>query len=182
MKVCVYGASSDAIKKEFLEAGYDLGQALAKRGWSLVFGGGRTGMMGAVSRGVESLSGHTIGVAPHFFKEFDGALSTTTSEFIFTDTMRQRKEKMEKLSDGFIMSAGGIGTFEEFFEILTLKQLGQLHKPICIFNTDGYYDDLHNMLKEIAKENFMADSCLSLFYISSSIEDILNYIEENAEK
>jgi uncharacterized protein (TIGR00730 family) len=181
MRVCVYGAASSDIDQAYLKQGYILGQALAKRGWGLVFGGGTTGMMGSVVKGIESKNGQSIGVAPHFFKQ-DGVLHERCTQFIYTDTMRERKQTMENLSDAFIMVPGGIGTMEEFFEVLTLKQLHQLDKPICIYNIEGYFDDLHAFLEKMVQEKFLNPDGLALFLISDSIEEILDYIQANTKK
>lgn len=180
MKICVYGAASNAIGNTFLDAGYELGEKLAKRGHSLVFGGGNSGMMGAAARGTHDGGGHITGIAPSFFN-VDGILYPLNDEIIYTETMRQRKQKMEELSDGFIVSPGGIGTFEEFFEILTLKQLGRLSKPIAILNTDGYYDSLLEMLRHTAETNFMSEKNFSLFFVSDDIDRVLDYIENPTE-
>lgn len=101
--------------------------------------------MGAAVKGVQAKGGYSLGVAPHFFDE-PGILHDSCNEFIFTDTMRQRKQIMEERSDAFITVPGGIGTFEEFFEILTLRQLNRHHKPIAVFNINGYYDHLTAMI------------------------------------
>ncbi|WP_316608851.1 TIGR00730 family Rossman fold protein [uncultured Ruminococcus sp.] len=180
MKICVYGAASNAIGKTFLDAGHELGEKLAKRGHSLVFGGGSSGMMGAVARGTHDGGGHITGIAPSFFN-VDGILYPLCDEIIYTDTMRRRKQKMEEMSDGFIVSPGGIGTFEEFFEILTLKQLGRLSKPIAILNTDGYYDSLLEMLRHTAETNFMSEKNFALFFVSDDIDKVIDYIENPTE-
>ena len=133
MNICVYGAASKNIDPKYTDAGYDLGLKLAKRGHGLVFGGGNGGMMGAVARGAHDGGAHIIGIAPSFFN-IDGVLYPHSDEIIYTETMRQRKQKMEDMSGAFIVTPGGIGTFEEFFEILTLKQLAQVihpHPTIC---------------------------------------------------
>ncbi len=176
MNICVYGASSDNINKAFIDAGEKLGCEMAKRNIGLVFGGGARGMMGAVARGVYSKAGYIIGVAPSFFN-VDGILFENCNEMIHTDTMRQRKQIMEDKSDAFIMSPGGIGTFEEFFEILTLKQLGQLTKAIVILNTDGYYDEMLAMMKASIEKNFIYKKVEELYFVGDDIDEILNYIE-----
>ena len=180
MNICVYGASSDLIDPAYLNAGTRLGEELARRGHTLVFGAGTTGMMGAAVRGVESLGGRSIGVSPHFFNK-PGVLHQSCSEMIFTETMRQRKEIMEQRADGFIMTPGGIGTYEEFFEILTLKQLGRHEKPIGILNTAGYFDDLDRLLEDTAEKGFMAADCLKLYFISDDVETLLDYMESEAK-
>ena len=176
MNICVYGAASKDIDEKYTKAGHELGFKLAKRGHSLVFGGGDTGMMGASARGVHDAGGHITGIAPSFF-DVDGILYRLCDNIIFTETMRQRKQRMEDMSDGFVVTAGGIGTFEEFFEILTLKQLGKLEKPIALLNTDGYYNSMLDMLRHTAKENFMSEKNLELFFISEKPDDILDYLE-----
>ena len=177
MNICVYGASSKSIDAIFTDAGYELGMKLAKRGYGLIFGGGDNGMMGAVARGAHDGGAHIIGIAPSFFN-VDGILYPFTDDFIYTDTMRQRKQKMEDLSGAFIVSPGGIGTFEEFFEILTLKQLAQTDKPLVILNTAGYYDALLSMLRYACETDFMTESTLDLIHITDSIDEALDYIEK----
>lgn len=176
MNICVYGASSAEIDKKYIAAAENLGEEMAKRGHSLIFGGGATGLMGAVARGLDKKGGYSLGVAPTFFDK-PGVLYENCSEFIFTETMRQRKEIMENRADAFVMTPGGIGTFEEFFEILTLKQLGQHNKPIAVLNTGGYFDALAKMLQNAVEQGFMKAGCLSLFGMFEDAQELLNYIE-----
>ncbi len=176
MNICVYGASSDAIDKCYIEAGELLGEKMAKRGHTLVFGGGSAGLMGAVARGAARGGGKIIGVAPSFF-DVDGVLFDQCTEFIYTETMRERKQLLEDLSDAFIMSPGGIGTYEEFFEVLTLKQLDRHNKPIAVFNTNGYYTPMANLLKETANSGFMREQSLKLYEIFEDVNKILDYVE-----
>ena len=180
MNLCVYGASSDKINPIYLTEGERLGEQMAQRGHGLVFGAGQTGMMGALARGMEKYGGTIIGVAPKFFDE-PGVLYQECTEMIFTETMRQRKEIMEDRADGFIMTPGGIGTYEEFFEILTLKQLGRHHKPIGILNTAGYFNDLARLLEDTAARGFMGEHCLKLYHIADTPEELLEYMEKNNE-
>ncbi len=176
MRICVYGAASNEIDKSYIKAGESLGKEMGKRGHSLVFGGGATGLMGAVARGIETENGEIIGVSPSFFN-VDGILFQRCSEMIFTDTMRERKQIMEEKSDAFIITVGGIGTFEEFFEILTLRSLDRHKKPIAILNTNGYYSSLVEFLKNGVRENFLKKENLELFFVSDSETEILDYIE-----
>ena len=146
MKICVYGAASPTIDPQYMKKVEEMGSEMAKRGHSLVFGGGGNGLMGAAARGVVRAKGKVIGVAPSFF-QVDGVLFEECSELIYTETMRERKQIMEEKADAFVMLPGGIGTFDEFFEILTLKQLGRHNKAIVIFNIDGYYDNMLKMME-----------------------------------
>ena len=178
MEICVYGASSNNIRDEYLEAAEKLGRLIAQRGHGLVFGGGAQGLMGATVRGVDSQNGRSLGVAPSFF-QVDGVLFERCTEFLYTETMRQRKEIMEKRSDAFVMVPGGIGTFEEFFEILTLKQLGQHNKPIAILNTCGYYNPMLKMLETAVTDGFMKQAVLSLYGVFDDPETLLEYVEQD---
>lgn len=176
MNICVYGASSENIDKKYISATEILGEEMAKRGHSLVFGGGTNGLMGAVVRGAQRQGGKSLGVAPEFFDK-PGILHKTCDEFIFTETMRQRKQIMEERSDAFIMVPGGIGTFEEFFEILTLRQLKRHSKPIAVFNVDGYYDNLTAMIKKAFNEGFMRAGSENIFKSFENPDLLLDYIE-----
>jgi len=179
MKICVYGAASSQINKSFIETGEELGRQMVKRGHSLVFGGGRNGMMGAVARGVAEQNGNLIGISPKYFEENNAEISFLgCSEFIHTDTMRERKKLLDETSDAFIVSPGGIGTFDEFFEILTLKQLGRHNKAIVIFNINGYYDNLIKMMEYSIKEQFITSDCVDLYKVTNTVEETLDYLEK----
>lgn len=176
MQICVYGASSNNIDPRYLQAGEALGLEMAKRGHSLVFGGGASGLMGAVARGVTQGGGSMVGVAPSFFN-VDGILYDQCSELIYTETMRQRKSIMEERADAFIMTPGGIGTFEEYFEILTLRQLGRHNKPIAILNTLDYYHPLLQMQEQAMEQGFMKPACRQLCGWFEDPTALLDYLE-----
>ena len=147
MNVCVFGAASDLIDKSYIETAEKLGEMLGKRGHNLVFGAGNNGMMGAVARGIKKENRHITGVIPEFFKEEKiENIFPECDEIIYTETMAQRKTKMGELADAFIIVPGGVGTFEEMFEVITLKQLGRHTKPIAIYDMNGYYDKLEDFL------------------------------------
>ncbi len=178
MKICVYGAASSEISEEFIKTGEELGRKMVEHGHSLVFGGGRNGMMGAVARGVSEKGGHILGISPKFFVENNAEVSfINCSEFIHTETMRERKRLLDESSDAFIVTPGGIGTFDEFFEILTLKQLGRHNKAIVIFNIDNYFDNMIKMLKVSIEKRFITTDCVELYKVTNSIDETLSYIE-----
>ena len=179
MNICVYGASSNQLAGAYIQAAEELGALLARRGHGLVFGGGAQGVMGAVVRGAHREGGYTLGIAPTFFN-VDGILYPNCSEFLYTETMRERKQQMEERSDAFVMAAGGIGTFEEFFEVLTLKQLGRHNKPIAVLNTNGYFDSLQQQMERCVAENFMKPACLNIYRSFAEPAALLDYLE-NAE-
>ena len=176
MKICVYGASSNKVDDIYIEQTEKLGEELAKRGHSLIFGAGSGGMMGASARGAEKYNGEIIGIAPSFFN-VDGVLFDNCDELIQPETMRQRKQILEDMSDAFIITPGGIGTFDEFFEILTLKQLARHSKAIAVFNINGFYDGLINVLNSMAKEGFLTKETIALFKIFTDVDKMLDYIE-----
>ncbi|MCQ2554818.1 MAG: TIGR00730 family Rossman fold protein [Clostridia bacterium] len=176
MLICVFGASSTDLEKEYYDEAYALGRTIAESGNGIVFGGGNQGLMGSVVRGVESGNGYSLGVAPRFFDKPD-ILYSSCSEFIFTDTMRERKQIMEDRADAFIALPGGIGTYEELLEVLTLKQLGQTDKPIVIYNFKGYFNEFLAMIDSAVEKGFMKKEALRIFTVSdnpkSAVEAIL---------
>ena len=178
MKICVYGAASSEIDKSFIETGNELGRNIALRGHGLVFGGGRGGMMGAVATGVAEKNGEIIGISPKFFEENNAEIIfPDCTNLIQPDTMRERKRLLDETSDAFIMVPGGIGTFDEFFEILTLKQLGRHNKAIVVFNMHGYYDSLLQMMKVSTEKRFITEDCVDLFKVTTTVEETLEYLE-----
>lgn len=172
MKICIYGAASNNIDESFIKSGEQLGAMLAKNGHGIVFGGGTNGMMGAVARGAYSVGGEIIGIAPSFFN-VDGVLFDGCTEFVYTDTMRQRKQFMEEKSDAFIVTPGGIGTFDEFFEIYSLRQLSRHDKKIIIFNINGYFNPLLDMLESAIEQHFVSPSNRDLLYVCDTADEII---------
>lgn len=182
MRICVYGAASPAIDKEYIEKVEEMGKMMVERGHSLVFGGGGNGLMGAVARGVRSENGYILGVIPEFFREETvEAIYHVCDELVEPETMRERKQIMEDNADAFIVTPGGIGTFEEFFEILTLKQLCRHNKPIALYNIKGYYSDLESVIKKAIEKNFIKESCLDLYTITEDLEELFAYLEKPIE-
>ena len=167
-----------SIDKKYFEMVEKLGERMVERGHSLVFGGGGNGLMGAVARGVKRKGGYIVGVIPKFFDEIDAEIAfKDCDEKISPDTMRERKQIMEDNADGFITVPGGIGTYEEFFEILTLKQLRWLDKPLVIYNALGYYDEMLKMMEEAVKKEFIRDNVNTLYKVFTDVEEMLDYIE-----
>lgn len=180
MNICIYGASSAKLAPEYYAAAKELGVEMARRGHTLVFGGGNHGLMGSCAEGMRELDGKVIGIAPRFFDE-PGILCKYCTEFIYTDTMRERKAAMEEHSDAIIALPGGIGTFEEFFEMLTAKQLGLHKKPMVLLNTLNYYAPLMNMLEKCADGGFMSKNCFELFALCAQALEALEAVEHPAQ-
>ena len=179
MRICVYGAASPTIDKEYIEKVEVMGKMMADRGHSLTFGGGGNGLMGAAARGVKSGGGYILGVVPKFFREDTVEhIYSECDKLIEPDTMRERKQIMEDNADAFIVTPGGIGTFEEYFEILTSKQLCRHNKPIVIYNIKGYYDEIQAVMESAIKKNFVKENCLDLYKVTDDLEEIFSYIEK----
>ena len=178
MRICLYGAASFSIDNEYIEKVEELGFQMTKRGHSLVFGGGVNGLMGAAARGVKKGNGYILGVIPSFFDEekIEGVYPDC-DELIETKTMRERKQIMEDNADAFIVTPGGVGTFEEFFEILTSKQLCRHNKPIVLYNANDYYSELAVMMKAAVEKKFVRENCLNLYKVTDSLEELFNYLE-----
>ena len=176
MKVCIYGAANNSIDKIYFDEVYALASGLAQKGASLVFGGGAAGMMGICAKAFYENSQPIIGVAPEFFNR-PGILYENCTELIITNTMRERKAVMEEQSDAFIAVPGGIGTLEELFEIMTLRQLNQLDKPLIFYNVNGYYNDLLNFIEKMKAEGFMRKTQKEhLFYVANSPGEVYSII------
>lgn len=176
MKICVFGASSRDLEQGYFDEAFALGAELARRGHTIVFGGGASGLMGATARGAKSQGGHLIGIAPKFFDE-PGILDKDCDEMIFTETMSERKKAMEDMSEAFITLPGGIGTFEEFFEALTLKQLGRHAKAMAVLNTLGYYDALEAMVQRAVDERFLTADGKDLYAMFTDVGELVSYVE-----
>lgn len=182
MKICVFGASSSTIDKSYIEQTETLGRKMADRGHSLIYGAGASGLMGAVARGMYEKGGEIIGIVPDFFENedmgVDGKIFENCTELVKTDTMRERKRIMEDRAEAFVITPGGIGTFEEFFEVFTLKQLERHNKSIAILNLNGYYDAMINMLEVAIDEKFLRAGCRQLYKVFNDIDEMLDYIEQ----
>jgi len=176
MNICVFGASSDNIHPEYIAAAEEFGRCLGQNGHTLVFGGGSHGVMGAAARGAHSGGAEIIGIAPSFFNK-PGILFDRCTDFIYTQTMSERKDIMLDMSDVFAVLPGGMGTYDELFEILTLRQLGKLTKPIGFLNTRSYFTPMRLMLENTAAEGFMDKRCLELYSILETPRELLEYIE-----
>ncbi|MDP2136397.1 MAG: TIGR00730 family Rossman fold protein [Candidatus Didemnitutus sp.] len=174
--LCVYCASSDRLDPKYYAAAEAVGAEIARRGWALVYGGGKTGLMGAVARGTKKGGGRVVGVIPEFMKVRELAFDEA-DELISVITMRERKMLMETRADAFLALPGGWGTLEELLEILTLAHLEVLHKPVIIFNHGGYYDDLVKMFERVVEEKFMHVSVRGKYAVANTVEEIFPLLE-----
>ena len=177
MNITVYGAASSLIDETYKEAGRELGRKMVDRKCGLVFGGGANGMMGALAEGVYEREGYILGVVPKFFREANAEISfTKCSEYIYTETVRERKRAMEENGEAFVITPGGIGTLDEFFEILTIKQLGRHNKAIVIYDINGFFKELDEMMTKYIEEKFITEDCKDLYKVCSNADEVLDYI------
>lgn len=164
MKICLYGAAREQIDRSYINAAEKFGADLAKRGHTLVFGGGAHGMMGAAARGAESGGADIVGIAPAGMnidkEEYKGRMHR-----IYTKTLAERKARFIELADAFVVMPGGIGTLDELFDLLSIKKLREWvneendtnDKPIAVYNINGYYDPLKQMMKKMISESFAGE-------------------------
>jgi len=152
--VCVFCGSSSGVRPEYEAAATQLGQAIARSGRTLVYGGGRVGLMGVIGDAAMAAGGRVIGVTPRRLVEKEVAHHGLT-ELRVVESMHERKAMMAELSDAFIAMPGGVGTFEEFFEVLTWAQLGFHAKPCGLLNVVGYYDPLLAFLDHSVAQGFV---------------------------
>lgn len=176
MQVCIYGSAIESIDEVYRKEGFKLGKELAKKGHSIVFGGGFEGMMGATANGAFEEGGEIYGIAPVWMKNFEGIFKEC-DKFSYTKSMDERKNLFLEKSDAFIITPGGIGTLDEFFEVWTLKKLKQHNKPIIVFNINNFFDEMFNMINEMTKKEFIPSEALELYQIANTIEEAINFLE-----
>lgn len=176
-KITVFCGSSSGTETVLMEQATLLGATLAKQNIGLVYGGADIGLMGAVANGALKENGHVIGILPKFLKTKEVA-HYNLSELIIVESMHERKMKMNDLCDGVITLPGGLGTLEEFFEMMTWAQLGLHKKPIGLLNVGGYYDNLINMLKTMANKGFMKPTDNDLVIVSNNVDELLDKMKD----
>lgn len=179
--ITVYCASSADIDEKYFSAARHLGALIARAGFAVVNGGGRQGLMAAVSDGALAAGGQAIGVIPRFMVD-NGFCHPGLSRTIVTADMHERKRTMAELSAGAIALPGGVGTFEELMEILTWQKLGLYHGPVAIFNQDGYYDPLIEMLRRASALHFSATGENESRLIATSTEEAVQMILKNLKQ
>lgn len=156
--VCVYCGSRDGARPDYIADATRLGQIIASENWRLVYGAGDIGLMGAVARAAQTSGANTFGVIPvHLLEREVGKRDLT--QFIVTENMHERKKVMFMNSDAIVVLPGGAGSLDEFFEVLTWRQLGLHDKPIFLLNTEAYWDPLTRLIDHVIAEGF-ADASL----------------------
>ena len=174
--ICVYCGSSDKMRPSYLQAAFEMGQAIARRGLTLAYGAGCTGMMGAVADGALQAGGQVVGVIPSMFAN-PTLMHTGLTRLEIVDTMHTRKARLVDISDAFIALPGGYGTFEELFEVLTWAQIGLHRKPVGLLNAESYFDPLLATIDHARTEGFMYAEHRGLFTHAEQPEVLLEALE-----
>ncbi|MFQ1700596.1 TIGR00730 family Rossman fold protein [Loktanella agnita] len=158
--VCVYCGSRDGGKPAYATAATFTGDMLARNGWRLVYGAGDVGLMGRVARATQTAGGQTFGVIPTHLMDWEVG-KRDLDHFVITETMHERKKVMFMNADAVVVLPGGAGSLDEFFEVLTWRQLGLHEKPIILLNVDGFWDPLQGLLQHVVDQGFAGDNVLS---------------------
>lgn len=170
--LCVYCGSRAGERPEFAQAATAVGQWIGAHGGQLVYGGGRNGLMGVVAEATRQAGGRVLGVIPQALVDKEQA-NHACDELHIVQTMHQRKALMAERCDAFLALPGGIGTFEELFEVWTWRQLGYHDKPVGLLNVGGYYDGLLSFLKQSMAEGFMGAWQLELLQVDTDVDALL---------
>ena len=173
--VCVFCGSRSGTSPEYVESAERFGAALAKANVTLVFGAGGIGLMGAVADGALAAGGHVVGVIPESLLKRESG-NGDLPEVHVVETMHERKAKMHELSDAFVVLPGGLGTYEEFFEILTWRQLGFHDKPIVVVDVAGYFAPLRQIVRHGVSQGFLGPADEDLFVVVDTIEEALEQL------
>jgi uncharacterized protein (TIGR00730 family) len=177
--VCVFCGSQPGTKPAYLQAARELGAQLARRDWTVLYGGGHVGMMGALADSTLAAGGKAVGVIPEHLMRPEVAHQGLT-ELLVVDSMHTRKRIMAGRSDAFIVLPGGYGTFEEMFEMVTWRQLRLHAKPVGLVNVDGYFDHLLAFLQHAAQQEFIRPQHRDLLSVETSVAALLERLARQA--
>ena len=177
--VCVYCGSRNGSLPAYAEVAQQVGQWIGKHQGQLVYGGGNNGLMGLVAQATAQAGGRVVGIIPKALQSHENT-RTACDEVHVVDTMHERKRMMAERADVFLALPGGIGTFEEFFEVWTWRQLGYHDKPVGLLNTEGYYDGLLQFAQHSVTQGFLSDWQLDLIRCSAQPEALLRELVQAA--
>jgi len=175
--ICVFCGANSGLNPNFATKTAELGAYLAENDYQLIYGGGNRGLMGDVAKATLAADGRVIGIIPRFLVDRGLALKSVTT-FVETTTMSDRKEKMLHLADAFIVLPGGFGTFEEFMQMLSWSQMDIHQKPIALYNINGFYDPLIDMLQNSTKMGFAPVENLDLFIDGHDLDEIFTGFDQ----
>ncbi len=174
--ICVFCSSSNHVGEVYFENARKVGEIIAKRGDTLVYGGGDVGLMGALARSVHEHGGRVVGIIPEALRLPEVAYELS-DELIVTRDMRERKALMDEKSDAIITLPGGFGTLEEVIEMITMKQLFYHDKPIVLLNINRFYDPLAALFEHFFQEKFAREVYRELYHLSPTVAETFDYID-----
>ncbi len=177
ISLCVYCGSRSGSEASYANAADDVGTFIGRSGWQLVYGGGRAGLMGRVADAAIAAGARTVGVIPQSLMQRELG-HPDLDELHVVETMHERKQMMAERSDAFVALPGGIGTFEELFEVWTWRQLGYHDKPVALLNVDGYYDKLIEFLVQTEQRGFVHGSQRELLLVDTDPQRLLERIAD----
>ena len=173
--ICIYGGASERAPQEHKDLAKQLGEAVGQAGANLIFGGGSRGLMGAYSKAAQANGAHVMGVITEFLVEMEVA-NTQLNELIIVETMHTRKQIMMDRGEAFVIMPGGFGTLEEVMEVVTLKQLGQLDKPIIFANFGGYWDGLIEVFDGFEAQNYLHNRFEDLYTMADNLNQVMDQL------
>ncbi len=176
--ICVFCSASNGLDETYYTEAEKMGELIAKNGFNLVYGGSSLGIMGRISKTAKENGAKIIGVIPEKLSELcKHSDSNIYDEYHVTKDMRERKAKMDELSDGLIVLPGGFGTLEEVSEMIVQKILGYNNKPIVFLNTNHFYDNLFEFFEQIILEKFAQTRASYYYYLAQTPEEVIGYLQ-----
>lgn len=172
LSACVYCGSSSRVAEPYKAAAHELGAMLAKCGVAVVYGGGRVGLMGIVADAALAAGGKVVGIIPEHLQTAEVGHAGLTEQHV-VDSMHTRKRMMVDRSDGFVILPGGLGTMDEFFEVVTWKQLHLHAKPIVLVNIDGYWDPLLALFEHMIAAGFCRPECRDFIRVVETVDAVM---------
>lgn len=175
--ICVFASSSQHLDSSYYNTAQQLGKLIGQNNMNIVYGGSRLGMMYACAEAVKVNGGKIIGIMPEKIYNYGVGNPEDCDEFYLTSGMRERKAKMDELSDAIIALPGGFGTLEEFAEMIVQKQLGYNSKPIILLNTNNFYNKLIEFFETMINEQFAKENSRELYFIANTPDEAIKYIK-----
>ncbi len=175
--ITVFLSSAKRVDRVYFDAARSLGRAIANEGWTLVYGGNYIGCMASLADGARERGGRIIGITPRLFVD-ENIADTLCDELIVTDSMRQRKHLLEQHGNAFVAMPGGLGTFEEFFEIVVGRQLGYHRKPVILLNINDFYTPMLEMFDRGVEQHFIRPEARKIIQVASSVDDVVALLKQ----
>ncbi len=175
--ICVFCGSSNGAKPAYAAAAGRLGTLIGERGYSMVFGGGRNGLMGVAASAAHAAGAKVLGVLPDFLRRIEVPLEPESEDLIIVPDMQIRKQIMLERSDAFVVLPGGLGTLDELFEVLSISQLKAHDKPIVVVDTEGFFAPLWPALSHIVREGFALRSIESLYHVVPTADAAMDKLD-----